>query len=168
MYKNGRYLTLSGLFNLNLFFKETIHSGLRMRPNIFVKLQPSLIVQSKSVRLSFPPVPRRKSNPHQNQPERSLQQTCNHKIKTRWSAPDGQPQSQGWSPTIQNIPEGRVLQTWNLALELTNKIRTRWSALMVSHDCKDGQSPSKIYQKEVYNRLGIWHLDLTHKIKTRW
>ena len=31
----------------------------------------------------------------------------------------------------------------------------------------DGQPSSRIYQKEVYYRLGIWHLDLTHKNKTR-
>ena len=38
----------------------------------------------------------------------------------------------------------------------------------------DGQPPSlgwsfiiEIHQKEVYYRLEIWHLDLTHKIKTR-
>ena len=30
----------------------------------------------------------------------------------------------------------------------------------------DGHPPYKIYQKEVYYRCGIWHLDLTHKIKT--
>ena len=37
--------------------------------------------------------------------------------------------------------------------------------LTVSHHPKDGHPLSKIYRKEVYNRLGIWHLDLTHKIK---
>ena len=31
---------------------------------------------------------------------------------------------------------------------------------------KDGHPTSKIYQKEVCNRLGIWHLKLTRKIKT--
>ena len=34
-----------------------------------------------------------------------------------------------------------------------------------------GRSPTKqrmvTHQKEVYNRLGIWHLDLIHKTKTR-
>ena len=38
-------------------------------------------------------------------------QDLTHKIKTRWSAIDGQPPSLEWSPTIQNLPEGRVLQT---------------------------------------------------------
>ena len=36
---------------------------------------------------------------------------------------------------------------------------------MVTHHPKDGHPPFKIYQKEVYYRLEIWHLDLTHKIK---
>ena len=30
-----------------------------------------------------------------------------------------------------------------------------------------GHPPSKIYQKEAYYRLGIFHVDLTHKTKTR-
>ena len=38
--------------------------------------------------------------------------------------------------------------------------------MKVTHHPKDGHPPSKIYQKDVYTRLGIWHLDLTHKIKT--
>ena len=40
---------------------------------------------------------------------------------------------------------------------------------MVTHHPKDGHPPSKIeiYQNEMYYRLGIWHLDLIHKIKTR-
>ena len=36
---------------------------------------------------------------------------------------------------------------------------------MVTHHPEDGHPPSKIFQKEVYYRLGIWHLDSTHKIK---
>ena len=36
---------------------------------------------------------------------------------------------------------------------------------MVGHHPKDAHPPSKIFQWEVYFRLGIWHLDLTHKIK---
>ena len=47
---------------------------------------------------------------------------------------DGQPPSQGWSPTIPR---------------------------MVTHNSKDGHPPSKIFQKEEYYRLEIWHLDLT-------
>ena len=41
---------------------------------------------------------------------------------------------------------------------------------MVTYHPKDGHPPSKIkiYQNEVYYRHGIWHLDLLHKIKTRW
>ena len=36
---------------------------------------------------------------------------------------------------------------------------------MVTHHLKDGQPPFKIYQKEVYYRIEIWHMDLTHKNK---
>ena len=32
---------------------------------------------------------------------------------------------------------------------------------------EDGHPPFEIYQKDLYYRLEIWHLDLTHKIKTR-
>ena len=38
---------------------------------------------------------------------------------------------------------------------------------MVTHHPMDGHSSSKIYQKELYYKLRIWHLDLTHKIKTQ-
>ena len=31
---------------------------------------------------------------------------------------------------------------------------------MVTHHAKDGHQPSKIYQKEEYYRLEIWHPDL--------
>ena len=33
---------------------------------------------------------------------------------------------------------------------------------MVTHYSKDGHPPSKIYQKEEYYRLEIWHPDLNH------
>ena len=39
---------------------------------------------------------------------------------------------------------------------------------MVSHNPQDGHPPFKIYKKEVYYRLEIWHLNFTYKIKTRW
>ena len=39
---------------------------------------------------------------------------------------------------------------------------------MVTRHPKDGHPPSKTYQKEVYYRLEIWHMDLTHKIKTHY
>ena len=47
------------------------------------------------------------------------------------------------------------------------KLRPGEVPWMVSYHPQDGHPPFKIYQKEVYYRLGIWHLDLTHKIKTR-
>jgi len=66
----------------------------------------------------------------------------------------------------------------NWHLDLIHTIKTRWQLpWMVSHFPHDGHppsmdghghSPSKIYQKELFYKLGIWHLDLTHKIKTRW
>ena len=34
---------------------------------------------------------------------------------------DGRPPSNGWSLTIQNIPEGNVLQAWNLASRLNSQ-----------------------------------------------
>ena len=66
-----------------------------------------------------------------------------------------------------------------LHLDFTHKIKTRWPGdnchgwsttipRMVTNHSKDGHQPSKIYHKEVYYRLWIWHIDLTHKIKTRW
>ena len=95
-----------------------------------------------------------------------------HKIKTRWSAMDGQPPSPGWSPTIQNLPERGVLQTWTLAhihySQNQDQVKCHgWSATiprMVTHHPKDGRPPSKINQKELYYRLGIWYLGLTNKI----
>ena len=45
-----------------------------------------------------------------------------------------------------------------------------WSATiprMVTHHSKEGHPPFKIYQKEEYYRLEIWHLDITYEIKTR-
>ena len=86
------------------------------------------------------------------------------------------PSSQGWSPTIQNTPKGIVLQTWNLAsrINLQNLDQVKchgWSVTiprMVTYHPNDSHPPFKIYQKEVYYRLKIWHLGLTHKIKIGW
>ena len=39
---------------------------------------------------------------------------------------------------------------------------------MVTHHPEEGHPHSKIYQNKLYYRLAIWHLDLAHKIKTRW
>ena len=57
-----------------------------------------------------------------------------------------------------------------LHLDFTHNIKTRcpgnnchgWSVTItrvVIHHPKDGHPPSKIHQKELYYRLGIWHLD---------
>ena len=40
--------------------------------------------------------------------------------------------------------------------------------LLLSQEEQEEEPPTKIYQKEVYYGLEIWHQDLTHKIKTRW
>ena len=34
---------------------------------------------------------------------------------------EGHPRSQGWSPTIRNLPKGSVQQTWNLASKLNSQ-----------------------------------------------
>ena len=34
------------------------------------------------------------------------------KMKTRWTTMDAYSLSQGWSPTVQNLPNGSVPQTW--------------------------------------------------------
>ena len=39
--------------------------------------------------------------------------------------------------------------------------------MMVTNHSKDGHQPSKIYQKDEFYKLAIWHLDITHKINTR-
>ena len=36
---------------------------------------------------------------------------------------------------------------------------------MVTHHPNDSHPPFKIYQKEVYYKLKIWHLGLTQKLK---
>ena len=99
----------------------------------FVKLQSSLTVQSKSVRLT-------NNNPH------------------------------------QNLPEGNVLQNWNLVTRLNSQNLDQgkwhgWSATiprMVTDHSKGGHKPSKMYHKEMYYILWIRHIDLTYKIKIRW
>ena len=86
-----------------------------------------------------------------------------NKIKTRWSALNGQPPFPGWSLTIPRMVTHHPKhgpppsKGWSLTIP--------W---MVIHHPKDGHPPSKIFQKEVYYRLEIFHRDLTHKIKTRW
>ena len=46
------------------------------------------------------------------------------------------PPSHGWSLTIQNLPEGIVLQAWNLASRLNLQNQDQVATVM------DGQSPS--------------------------
>ena len=35
----------------------------------------------------------------------------------------------------------------------------------VTNHPKDDHPPSQIYQREVYYRLEIWHINITHKIR---
>ena len=49
----------------------------------------------------------------------------------------GHPPSQGWSPTIQNLPKGSVQQTWNLAPRLISQNQDKMTSAM------DGQPPSQ-------------------------
>ena len=49
---------------------------------------------------------------------------------------DGHPPSHGWSLTIQNLPEGIVLQACNLASRLNSQNQDQVTTVM------DGQSPS--------------------------
>ena len=70
---------------------------------------------------------------------------------------------------INKFLKGKKNHENSLAFEkaqyiLTLPLPTR----MVTHHNIDGPSFSKIYQKELYYKLGIWHLNLTHKNKTSW
>ena len=88
---------------------------------------------------------------------------------------DGHPPSRGWSSTIQDLPERIVLQTWNLAARLYTKKQGQVSCVL--SPLSPGWSPNiprmithhlKSTGMKVYFRLGIWHINLTHKIRSRW
>ena len=88
---------------------------------------------------------------------------------------------QGWSPIILRMvthqpkdglpPEGSMLQNRNLALRLNSQDKDQVQTARNVHLPSLGWSPTNprmvTLQKEVYYRLGIWYLDLTHKTKTR-
>ena len=91
---------------------------------------------------------------------------------------NGQPPSPGWSPTSQNYQKELYYRLGILHLDFNYKIKTWWPGdnchgwsvtiiRMITQHPKNGHPPSKIYHKEVYYSLWIWHVDLTHKIKTR-
>ena len=46
---------------------------------------------------------------------------------------DGHQPSKGWSPTIQNLPEGSVLQTWNFAIRLSSQNKCQVRPAMDGH-----------------------------------
>ena len=66
-------------------------------------------------------------------------------------------------------PEEDVLQTLNLVLRLNSQNLYQVTTSMDGHLPSLGWSPTNPRmvnnQKEVYYKLGIWHLDLTHKKK---
>ena len=71
--------------------------------------------------------------------------------------------------TIHNLVHGE----WIILSNSSLRPRTRsWlcfpSVTMFLLLLRDKITLTKIYQKEVYFRLGIWHLLLIFKIKTRW
>ena len=86
-----------------------------------------------------------------------------------------------WSPTNPrrvthqlkdgHPPEGGMQQTCNLALRLNSQDLDQVTTARNGHPSPQGWSPTNPMmdplQKEVHYRLGIWHLDLTHKMKTR-
>ena len=91
------------------------------------------------------------------------------KFKTRWQLPwmfshysqDGHPPYHGWSLIIQTLPEGIVLQAWNLASRLNSQM--------------DGQPPSKGWLLTIQNQTEEsvqqacnLAYRLNHKIKNRW
>ena len=66
---------------------------------------------------------------------------------------DGRPPSQGWSPTRRKFD---TIMGFGIYIEL-RKLIIGWSPT----------NPKMVNQKEVNYRLGIWHLPLSHKTKTR-
>ena len=88
---------------------------------------------------------------------------------------------QEWSPTIPRMvthqpkdghpPEGSIMQTRNLALRLNSQNKDQVTTARNGHLSSRVWSPTNLrmvtHQKDVYCRLGIWHLDLTQKTKTR-
>ena len=96
--------------------------------------------------------------------------------------------SLGWLPTNPRMVTHHNEVNYKLRIwhsNLTNKNKTRNLALRLNSQDKDqvtivrnghlpflGCSPPNprmvTFWKEIYNRLGIWHLDLTHKTKPRW
>ena len=83
-------------------------------------------------------------------------------------------------PNDGHPQEGSMLQTQNLALTLKSQKKQgqEWSPTilrMVTYHSWDGHPPTQewsptnlrmvTHQKEVYYRLGIWHLHITHKTR---
>ena len=80
---------------------------------------------------------------------------------------DGQPPSLGWSPIIQNPPEGSVQQTYDLALGLNSQSQNQVKCRKVSPHLQDGHQPSKGWSPTIPNTpegsvLQAWNLAHKH------
>ena len=53
------------------------------------------------------------------------------------------------------------------SLSLVFRLRVDFVLPLSQEQEEEEEPPTKIYQKEVYYGLEIWHQDLTHKIETR-
>ena len=73
----------------------------------------------------------------------------------RWELPwmvnhypqDGHPPYHGWSLIIKNLPEGIVLQTWNLASRLNSQNQDQVTTV------RDGQSPSPGWSPTIHRMV---------------
>ena len=88
---------------------------------------------------------------------------------------------QGWSPIIPRMvthqpkdshpTEASMLQTRNLTLRIISQnydlVTTARNGHLPSLEWSPTNPRMVTLHKEVYYRLGIWHLDLPHKTKTR-
>ena len=91
-----------------------------------------------------------------------------HKTNTRlqllwmvsYHPENGCPPTKGWSPTKRKCTTDMEFGTYTLLTKLTPGDNCHgWSptiSRMVTH------------HKDVYYRLGIWHLHISHKTNTRW
>ena len=72
----------------------------------------------------------------------------------------------------QNLPEGSVLQAWNVAHRLNSQKKHQVKTALDGDLPYLGWSPTNQSMvsnpKEVQYRHGIWYLNLTHKTNTRW
>ena len=68
--------------------------------------------------------------------------------------------------SIQNRPQTITAFQKNSITAANNFRQKVYPITSGSISTRTRTTPTKIYHKEVYYRLEIWHVDLTHKIKT--